>query len=165
MKKSVVILILLVAGVSTALAHSIYHAMIESHASSARQYLSSATCQDYQAQVRVGGVVKITTGKACQQADGRWRVYPQNSRELQRATSYHGYSNKACQQGKPHAKGLDSRQMQKYLNDIHGWGQGKKAPQQRFQHPPIKPQDRYHKNLKQQQPLLVNLQVGDLYHP
>ncbi len=161
MKKSLVILILLVAGVSTALAHSLYQSVLKSHASSANQTITLANCQDYQAKVRVGGVIKATSGKACRLADGSWRVYPAGQHAMSFAGKRGGSGSHGlqCQRGQYHSRALQSKQLEKFLNDIHGWNKHQDKPLKRFKHPQIKPGQKYHKKL-QQQPLLVDSSQG-----
>ncbi len=159
MKKSLVILILLVAGASAALAHSLYQSLTQAEASNSSQRVSLATCQDFQASVRVGGVIKATSGKACQLADGSWRIYPAGQRSAAVA-NYHGYAGKAgseCQRGKYNSQTMQSKQLQKFLHDIHGWNNGQQKQLKPFNHPKIKPGQKYHKKLQKQQPLLVDL--------
>lgn len=158
MKKSLVITILLIAGVSTALAHSLYLSLNKSNVSSSSQYVS-ASCQDYQASVRVGGVVKITNGKACRLADGRWRIYPVGNQSMVASGSQGGAENysSACQRNKLQSQRLQKKQLQQFLHDIHGWNNGKQKQLKRFKHPPIKPGQKYHKKPQKQQPLLVDL--------
>lgn len=159
MKKSVVFSILLVAGVSIALAHSLYPSLNNSNASSSGQYLSAA-CQDYQARVQIGGVVRIASGKACRQADGSWRIYAASSVNHAQVKTYYpgsaGNYSGDCLRDKNRFRGLNDRKLQQRFNEIHGWKyHGKKQPRDRFHPPQVRPKPKDHQKVKQLQPLLV----------
>ena len=172
MKKSIVILIVLVAAGTSALAFSLYTSM-QQHGQLAKEALA-ASCQPFHASVLVGDVLRVAKGKACLTPAGTWRVYTAGSRSLAVPSGgdfhhFHGSpgltgkAGQGCPSDKSGKKGLHGEKYQKFLDDIHGWNRSPHKSQERFEHPQIKPRLKDQKKPQGLQPLLVQAPVG-LYH-